>query len=100
MSQEKSTLTRPRQQVYRRSLSTIIALSTSAALSAIVVAQCGGGGPGVPMVSIALDRPVNTFTPDRALGAGVDGLEHGAIQRTWTRANLRAMRSAGFGALA
>lgn len=42
------------------------------------------------------DKPANTFVPDEALGAGVDGLEHGEINQVYTKANIKAMLSAGF----
>lgn len=53
--------------------------------------------PGV--VTVPLDRPVSSFRPDRALGAGLDGHEHGDTEIIYTRRNLRAMRSAGLGAV-
>ncbi len=43
--------------------------------------------------------PVNTFTPDRALGAGVDGLEKGEVAKVYTPSNLAEMRSAGLRSL-
>src|SRR2546421_12634941 len=48
-------------------------------------------------VTVALDHPVGSFRPDRALGAGLDGHEHGDTELIYTRRNLRAMASAGFG---
>ena len=56
-----------------------------------------GGPPADGTVTVDLSRPVNTFdgTPD--LGAGVDGLEHGEIDRVWKPENITAMRSAGYG---
>ena len=44
-------------------------------------------------------EPVNTFVAARALGAGVDGLDAGEVAQVYTPGNLRAMRSAGLGAL-
>lgn len=44
-------------------------------------------------------KPVNTFIASQALGAGVDGLEHGSIAKAYTPGNIQAMRSAGLGAL-
>ena len=46
-------------------------------------------------VTVSLDRPVATFRPDRALGAGLDGHGQGEIAQIYTPSNLRAMRAAG-----
>ncbi len=40
-------------------------------------------------------RPAAVFVPTQALGAGVDGLNEGAVAVVYTPANLKAMRSAG-----
>ena len=40
-------------------------------------------------------KPSSTFIPAQALGAGVDGLNEGAVQDVYTPDNLKAMRSAG-----
>ena len=50
-------------------------------------------------VTVDLGHVLNRFRPDRALGAGVDGHEHGETRQIYTGRNLRAMRSAGFGPL-
>ena len=47
-------------------------------------------------VTVLLGKPVNTFRPDEALGAGVDGMEHGDVEKVYTPANIAAIRSAGF----
>lgn len=52
------------------------------------------------MVTVEITpKPVNTFIPTKALGAGVDGLEKGAVAQVYTPANLRAMSQVGFGPL-
>lgn len=44
-------------------------------------------------------KPANTFVAARALGAGVDGLHQGGVAEVYTPDNLKAMKSAGLGAL-
>jgi hypothetical protein len=48
-------------------------------------------------VTIDLDTTLNEFAGTRVLGAGVDGLEEGEIDKVWTPANVQAMKTAGFG---
>jgi hypothetical protein len=48
-------------------------------------------------VTIDLDETVNEFDGTKDLGAGVDGLEKGEIDLTWTPEKVQAMGSAGFG---
>jgi hypothetical protein len=45
------------------------------------------------------NRPLNKFRPEVALGAGVDGLEQGDIDKVYTQPNVKAMLSAGFKSL-
>ena len=63
----------------------------------------GAGGEGHPFPATATifvtPRPLNIFVPNKTFGAGVDGYEQGEIEQIYTLANLRAMRSAGFGPL-
>jgi hypothetical protein len=51
------------------------------------------------IITIATEHPVNEFEGSRALGSGADGLEEDEINRVWTRRNVQAMKSAGFGPL-
>ena len=51
------------------------------------------------VVTVNTAKPVKTFRPSEALGAGVDGHERGDIAKTYKPANIAAMRSAGFGPL-
>ena len=53
----------------------------------------------IATVTVDAEKPVNTFRPSEALGAGVDGHEAGDIAKIYRPANLAAMRSAGFGPL-
>jgi hypothetical protein len=54
---------------------------------------------GAGTVTIDLARHLGQFRPDTALGAGVDGHGQGEIHQIYTRPNLGAMHSAGFGPL-
>ena len=51
------------------------------------------------MTVLVTPQPANTFVAPSALGAGVDGMEEGNIAKVYTPPNLRAMKSAGLGAL-
>ena len=54
------------------------------------------GEPQSGIVTVRVtSRPTNTFSPVQALGAGVDGLNQGAVADVYTPCNIRAMRSAG-----
>ena len=78
-----------------------VSVGGSAALTrkGITAAPAGAQGVGIGKVTIDVDRPLSTFRPDQALGAGVDGHQQGDTRLIYTPANLRAMRSAGFGPL-
>ena len=51
------------------------------------------GRPG--KVTVLLGDPVHTFSPEHALGAGVDGHEDGEVQRMLAPENVTQMLSAG-----
>jgi hypothetical protein len=56
--------------------------------------------PQTATVTVHLSpRPVNTFRPSAALGAGIDGHEKGEIDRQLTPANVKRMLSAGLRSL-
>lgn len=42
------------------------------------------------------NQPLKRFDPLHAFGAGVDGLDHGDVDKVYTAANIKAMLSAGF----
>ncbi|MBA3920845.1 MAG: discoidin domain-containing protein [Nostocaceae cyanobacterium] len=52
---------------------------------------------GTVTIDFTPGHAVNTFIPNEALGAGLDGLEKGDIARLYTPDNIRQMKSAGFG---
>lgn len=54
---------------------------------------------GAVTVHVTPDRPLNTFKPSQALGAGVDGHECGSVAGIYAPANVDLMKSAGFGPL-
>ena len=59
----------------------------------------GSEADSADTVTVTLDQPLNSFRPVDTLGAALDGHEHGDIPIIYTRPNLRAMRSAGLGAI-
>ena len=66
-------------------------------LSAMLAFGCAGRAadkPSAGSVFVALDAPVNAFTPE-ALGAGIDGHHLGDEERMLSPANVRQMLSAG-----
>jgi hypothetical protein len=75
----------------------LAALAAAAAIGAAADAQTPASGSGT--ITVDLSAPVNSFRPNEALGAGIDGHQHGDTQSIYTRPNIRAMRSAGFGPL-
>ncbi|WCI08176.1 hypothetical protein PJ267_17205 [Arthrobacter sp. OVS8] len=75
-------------------------VTAGVAIGVVVVPGVAEPGP-LPAVDgtihIDLEKAVNEFPGTRALGAGVDGLEEGEIDKVWTPANVQAMKAAGFG---
>lgn len=70
-------------------------------VSALLAGGAAGdtGAPSVATVVIDPSQVVRSFRTDRALGAALDGHEHGDTRLIYTRANRRAMASAGLGAI-
>lgn len=103
---------RGRRTASRRGLAAAVSGAT-----AVLVAACTSGSPapaptptqpptgatqgpvGKADTVVRIDRrtPVNEFAGSNALGAGIDGLEKGEIEKVWTPHNIDAMKSAGFG---
>ena len=75
-------------------------ITAGVAIGVVVVPGVAEPGP-LPAVDgtihIDLEKAVNEFPGTRALGAGVDGLEEGEIDKVWTPSNVQAMKAAGFG---
>lgn len=51
--------------------------------------------PRTITVTVDTRKPLSTFAPSRSIGAAVDGYEQGDIAKIYTRANVKAMLSAG-----
>jgi hypothetical protein len=94
-----------RRSWWRRPIPYVVAAVVAVGAAGVVaIDPLGHRDPAVVpqtdgVVDIAWDRPVNAFNGSPALGAGVDGLERGEIDKVWTPDNLTAMRSTGFGSL-
>ncbi len=77
-----------------RSATAGLALALAAGLSLVGPAH---GAPQARLDRIVIDltAPLNTFTPDQALGAAIDGMEAGGVDRRFTAFNIDKMKSAG-----
>ena len=80
--------------------------AAAAALAVVAAGWAPGGGAGASpagpvseTVTVYPARVLDRFRPDRALGAGVDGQDHGEVARIYTPATLRAMASTGLSPL-
>ena len=75
-------------------------ITAGVAIGVVVVPGVAEPGP-LPAVDgtihIDLEKAVNEFPGTRALGAGVDGLERGEIDKVWTPSNVQAMKRPGSG---
>lgn len=79
-----------------------VAVVAVLALTATLIAKASGDVPTRPadaVVSVDLNRAVNTIDGTADVGAGVDGLDRGSIDKVWTPENIASMKSAGFGPL-
>lgn len=63
--------------------------------AAALVASQAQAAPGRVVVDLTAAGLRNTFRPDEALGAGVDGAWRGGTDRLLTRRNVKAMTGAG-----
>jgi hypothetical protein len=70
-------------------------LAPAVARSTAAAAGKPAAAPGSITVSVTPGKPVATFRPSEALGAGVDGHEQGAVAQIYTPSNVAAMQSAG-----
>lgn len=70
-------------------------LSLAAASAAVAARPTALPAQAAVGVVVKAGKPVNSFRPDEALGAGVDGHEKGENARIYTRESIEAMRSAG-----
>ena len=69
-----------------------------AAIMFTLTLVAGGRSPGVPQGKVIIDLaagPVNTFTPDEAFGAVIDGLSRGRVEQVYTAHNIQALKRAG-----
>lgn len=74
----------------------VAALAAVPAAGGTAAPADAGSGAGAVVVSPGV---VRVFRPDRALGAGLDGHEHGDIRRIYTPSNIRKMASSGLASI-
>jgi len=69
-----------------------------ACLALLLAGAAGGGAQTLPdPVTVTITpQPLASFRPSQAFGAGVDGLEQGAVAQVYTPANVRAMAAVGY----
>ena len=65
------------------------------AAAGLATTVCAGPQVTSDRVVIDLSRPVNTFTPNEALGAALDGMEKGEVNLYLTPFNIGKMHSSG-----
>lgn len=97
-----SALSRGRGSRPSRRVVAVVAVVAVAALAVTIIARSTGAVPTRPadeVVSVDLNRAVNHLDGTTSVGAGVDGLDRGAISKAWTSENIASMKSAGFGPL-
>lgn len=68
-------------------------------LAAVWFTGTPGFSQGTGTVTVDVSSPSSSFSPMRALGAGVDGVSTGTVNRVYTPANIAEMLSAGYGPL-
>jgi len=87
---------------FRRSFEAVLLplLLTSGLGARTLIAQSRlNSGTETTTVTIDSDRPLASFSPAAALGAGVDGHGKGTLRDIYTPQNIAAMRSAGLSRL-
>src|SRR5215831_4123123 len=74
----------------------LIALFIFSSLLPTTLAQTTTSKQATITVFFNPDHPANRFIPSQALGAGIDGHEHGDINKILSPANIKQMLTAGF----
>lgn len=76
-----------------------VACALLSATAALVPLRAPARPASTIRVNIASGAALNHFSPARALGAGIDAVSTGDVDRVYTQPNLRSMLSAGWGSL-